>query len=299
MRDAHALAAPHLVARAHDVAACAHFDLRRPAQSGQQCPPRPPQRWRTVPTSCVQRHRPSPRPCDRVRWRRRGSASRGCSAATGSPSRPRAAPAGRRSGPTARRWRRACTTGSRPGCGVAGIGIERVFHHVVARGADRVHEQLSGERRQANRSRTSRLSMAKPHARAAPPAPRSPAPRRRCRTAAATAVSRRRRSRPSSSPTPAASTARRRRGRTRSWSRSSACRDSAHDWSAARPAASPSSSVTTSAPAGNRWAMRACDAVGVEGGDQHGCARRCPAIRSARARRGPRVRSPTAVTSCT
>ena len=35
------------------------------------------------------------------------------------------------------------------GAVVAGIGVERVFHHVVAGRADRVHEQLAGERRQA------------------------------------------------------------------------------------------------------------------------------------------------------
>ena len=297
MGDAHALAARHLIARTHDVPPCAQLDLCRPAQrpaaaratstgDGRERPDLLRQRHRSLRAHAVERDRARP-----------GSARRGCSAATGSPARPRAAPAVRRSDRTARHWRHACRTGCCR-CRDA-IGVERVFHHVMARRADRVHEQLAGEFRQAEAlAHRAAVDGKTARPRLEFPAAKSPAPCPPHRTAAARAGSRRRRSRPSSSPTPAAWTARRRRGRRRNSSRSSACRDSAPGWSAVSAGSFASSSVTTSAPGGTRSAMRA--AMRAASNAATSTVRAPLAGRSVNGRAISPARSvPTAVTSCT
>ena len=45
---------------------------------------------------------------------------------------------------------------------VGRVGVQRVFHHVMAGDADRVDEQLAGEGGSPKRSRTCRLSMENP-----------------------------------------------------------------------------------------------------------------------------------------
>ena len=152
-RSLHSAGAPHAGRRA---ARSAPASAHRAA-----APPRPARRWRTAPTRAVQRAPGAPRPCDPAPAR---------------PGRDRHRVAvlhpQHHAFVVARRGQAGVAIG-RPGVGVvragqAGavvgrVGVQRVFHHVMAGGADRVDEQLAGERRPGRSARApSRLSIENP-----------------------------------------------------------------------------------------------------------------------------------------
>ena len=237
------------------MAAGPHLDLRRPAQAGQQI-------------GHVQRHagearhgareghRPLRPHAVEQRCRPPGSAWRGCSAPTAPPARRRAAPAGRHSGRTARRWRRACRTGWR-----------RCRRH-------RCRARISPRRARPRRSRAGTTGRRTPAGRSAraPPGCRSRSRRRRLRQrllpggefGAVRVVQpqpqphrRRRRSPPSNWRRRGATTCPRRRGRRRSWWRNSSGRGSAPVLVSIASGSRASSSVSTAVPAGSMARMRA------------------------------------------